>query len=474
MPYKHISTLENAMPSFEDLKLKPELLQRLQELQFQTPTPIQEAAIPVLLAGQDLAGQAETGSGKTAAYGLPILQKVKPEVQQVQALIIVPTRELAVQVRQELKQLAQRLPGLKISAFYGGHAFSQERASLAFPPQVLIGTPGRLTDHLHRRTLSLGQVTQVVLDEADKVLEMGFQEELDEVLAALPRSRQTILFSATLSEGVKELISRSLQDPKFVQVSAQVVPEQVRFVGIRAGQGERLQVLRQLVSRFRNGGTVVFVNTRATADALATELQDLGQPVKALHGGMEQPDRDKTMVLFRNGTVPVLVATDLAARGLDVADLQTIVHYELPDDEESFLHRSGRTGRAGGSGTVYVLASDWEERKLQGWEQVPLLEWLPAETFLESPDPAAALTAPAAPALATLHINGGRKDKLSPRDIVGALVAEAGLAADQIGKIEVQDRISFVAVPAAQSKAIAARLSEGKIKGRKFKVSLVR
>ena len=459
------------MPSFEDLNLNQELLQRLAELQYNAPTPIQEAAIPVLLAGRDLAGQAETGSGKTAAYGLPLLQTVKPEVQQVQALVVVPTRELALQVRQELKGLGQRLEGLKISAFYGGHPFSQERASLAFPPQILVGTPGRLTDHLHRRTLSLGQVKQVVLDEADKLLEMGFQEELDEVLAALPGSRQTILFSATLPEEVKELISRSLQNPSFVQVSAQVVPEQVRFVGIAVPEPDKLPLLGHLLHQFRAGGTVVFVNTRAAADTLAEELQREGQPVKALHGGMEQPDRDKTMVQFRNGSVPVLVATDLAARGLDVADLHTIIHYELPTDEESFLHRSGRTGRAGQSGTVYVLAASWEERKLREWEQVRMQEWRPAETFRPSPASAAAS---AAPVLTTLHINGGRKDKLSPRDIVGALVAEAGLPADQIGKIEVQDRISFVAVPAAQSQAIAAKLSNGKIKGRKFKVSVAK
>lgn len=459
------------MPSFATIPLKQELLHRLRELNFHTPTPIQAAAIPVMLAGRDLAGQAETGSGKTAAYGLPVLQHVRAEVQQVQALVVVPTRELARQVRQELKQLGQHLPTLKISAFYGGHAFSQERASLAFPPQVLVGTPGRLTDHLNRGTLELAGVRQLVLDEADKLLEMGFQEELDQIMEALPPAYQTALFSATMPDQVKELIARSLQDPAFVQVSAEAVPDQVRFFGLRISGADKLSVLRRLLLRGRQGSTMVFVNTRATADSLAADLQDHNLEVRALHGGMEQTDRDKTMLLFRNGTVPVLVSTDLASRGLDVAALTTIIHYELPADEAAFLHRSGRTGRAGQSGTVYVLASPREEQKLREWEQVPLDEWLPAERFsLQQTETAE----PAAPALATLHINAGRKDRLSPRDIVGALVAEAGLAADQIGKIEVQDRASFVAVPAGQSQTIASKLSKGKIKGRKFKVSLVR
>ena len=195
------------MTSFQDLQLKPELLKSLQELHFTTPTPIQASAIPLLLQGQDVAGQAETGSGKTAAFGLPLLHSINTDLQQVQALVLVPTRELAVQVRQELKQLGKHIVNLKVSAFYGGHAFSQERASLAHPPQVLVGTPGRLTDHLNRKTLNLSLAKQLILDEADKLLEMGFEEEVDQVVAVLPRSRQTILFSATMPEGVKQLIA---------------------------------------------------------------------------------------------------------------------------------------------------------------------------------------------------------------------------------------------------------------------------
>jgi ATP-dependent RNA helicase DbpA len=457
------------MATFEKLALSPALLQRLDEMNFHTPTPIQLAAIPILLTGQDVAGQAETGSGKTAAYGLPILQLVNPQIQAIQALILVPTRELAVQVRHELKQLAQKLENLKISAFYGGHAFSQERASLAFPPQVLVATPGRLTDHLNRQTLSLSQTKLLVLDEADKLLEMGFADEIDQIVEATPVRRQSILFSATMPEEVKQLIADSLKNPQFVQVSPHAIPDQVRLVGIKVTQPEKQQALINLLQGIDPAGTVVFCNTRGASDDVAAMLAGHGFGARSLHGGMEQPDRDKAMTLFRNGTTQVLVATDLAARGLDIAALKTIIHYELPDDEAAYLHRSGRTGRAGRGGEVYTLATTRDEKTLRDWGLVRMDEWLSVDTLAQR----ASETVPGTEAFVTLHINAGRKDKLSPRDIVGALIAAAGLKADQIGRIEVQDKASFVAIPANQAKQVVEALLVGKIKGRKFRVSVM-
>lgn len=459
------------MASFKNLALKQELLQSLQDLNFTTPTPIQASAIPALLQGQDVAGQAETGSGKTAAFGLPILHNIDTTLQQVQALIIVPTRELAVQVRQELKQLGKHIENLKISAFYGGHAFSQERASLAHPPQVLIGTPGRLTDHLNRRTLDLSNTKQLVLDEGDKLLEMGFEEEVDQVVAALPGRRQTILFSATMPEGVKALISNSLRNPQFIKATATTIPDQVKLIGVKAEHGQRQEVVLKLLRSIHAGGTVVFVNTRATADDLTAKLQSQGVPAKALHGGMEQPERDKAMTLFRNASTRILIATDLAARGLDITVLQNIIHLELPDDAAAYLHRSGRTGRAGRSGTVYTIITSRDEQKLLEWNLQQMDEWLSASALEK---PSAKSSSEKTAAYATLYINGGRKDKISPKDIVGALIAEAGLKADQIGKIEVQDRQSFVAVPASAAQSASDSLNNAKIKGRKYKVGLVK
>ncbi|MDX5348915.1 MAG: DbpA RNA binding domain-containing protein, partial [Hymenobacteraceae bacterium] len=308
-----------------------------------------------------------------------------------------------------------------------------------------------------------------VLDEADKLLEMGFQEELDQIRRAMPRKRQSILFSATMPDGVKQLIEASLTNPQFIEASATALPDQVKTIGIKLAPGAKKEVVANLLNSLNYAGTVIFTNTRATADELTAYLQQHDIPANPLHGGMEQTDRDKTMTLFRNGTYPVLVATDLAARGLDVAALNTIIHFELPDDEAAYLHRSGRTGRAGRSGTVYTFLTNRDERKQQEWEQMRLDEWLEPEKISSKKTEKAEVVA-----FDTLHINAGRKDKISPRDIVGALIAEAGLKADQIGKIEVQDKVSFVAVPKAQSAAIAQKLSNGKIKGRKFKVSLVR
>ncbi|MFD2999233.1 DEAD/DEAH box helicase [Pontibacter toksunensis] len=459
------------MATFKDLKLKPELLQSLQDLGFSTPTPIQASAIPVLLQGQDVVGQAETGSGKTAAFGLPLLHNIDTNLQQVQALVVVPTRELAVQVRKELKQYGKQIDNMKIGAFYGGHAFSEERASLAHPPQLLIGTPGRLTDHLNRRTLDLTFTKQLVMDEGDKLLEMGFEEEIDQLVAALPSQRQTILFSATMPEGVKKLIADSLHNPRFIQATSTTIPDQVKLIGIRADHGQRQEMVLKLLRSIKAGGTVVFVNTRATADELTALLQAKGFSAKPLHGGMEQPERDKAMTLFRNGTTQILVATDLAARGLDIDALRNIIHVELPDDAASYLHRSGRTGRAGNSGTVYTIISSRDEQKLREWNLQHLDEWL----LVAALEKAAAKSSPdKAAAFATLYINGGRKDKISPKDIVGALIAEARLKADQIGKIEVQDRQSFVAVPLQAAKTAVESLSNGKIKGRKYKVGLVK
>lgn len=458
------------MRSFEELKLKPTLIQRLQEMDYHTPTPIQEAAIPLLLKGKDVAGQAETGSGKTAAFGLPLLHNADPELQQIQALVLVPTRELAIQVRQELKLYARNISTLKISAFYGGHAFSQERASLAHPPQILVATPGRLTDHLSRRTINLSYVKQLVIDEADKLLEMGFEEEVDHIIAALPDSRQAILFSATMPDGVKELISNSLKNPQFVKASANAIPDKVKLIGIKVDNQERQEAVVKLLQQIQASGTVVFCNTRAAADEMANLLQEKGLSAKPLHGGMEQPDRDKAMTLFRNGTTQILIATDLAARGLDIAALKTIIHAELPDDAASYLHRSGRTGRAGKSGTVYTLATPRDEQKLSDWEQVQIDEWISLKSIQKTAQPA---KTDDNPNFATLHINAGRNQKISPKDIVGALIAEAGLKADQIGKIEIQDRASFVAVPKQQSQQIASKLNEAKIKGKRFRIHVM-
>lgn len=459
-------------PAFTDLIQSDLLLRRLEELNYHSPTPIQQMAIPLILAGRDVAGQAETGSGKTAAYGLPILQTLQSGISQVQGLIIVPTRELAIQVRDELKKLGKHTAQLKITAVYGGHSFSEEKNSLAHPPQILIATPGRLLDHLQRGTLQVDHIRYVVFDEADKLLEMNFEEEMQEIIKVLPLKRQSLLFSATLSEPVKELIRRSLSNPEFLQAEKKANPLQIEQIAIRTEPEQKLATLVQLLSQIKDNRAIIFCNTRDYIEEVVHFLRQKGFSATGLHGAMDQMDRNKAFTKFRNGSVQLLVATDLAARGIDIAQLDTIIHLEILRDEASFLHRSGRTGRAGNSGKVYTLLSKEEEQYMQRWQQVHISQWQEMDRQPASKS-RRALT-PSLPQNITLHLNAGKKEKMSAKDIVGALIAEAGLGADQIGKIEIHDHFSYVAVPQNEGKRIADQLSQGKIKGKKIRVTVAK
>jgi ATP-independent RNA helicase DbpA len=460
------------MSGFNHLHLSENLLQNLQQLDYTKPTTIQQKAIPLILAGKDVAAQAETGSGKTAAYGLPLLQRIEAKNQHVQALIIVPTRELATQVREELKSLGKHIFGLKISAVYGGHSFTEEENSFKFPPQILIATPGRLLDHLKRDTIQLQKLRQLVVDEADKLLEMNFEEELNQILDFLPRKRQSLLFSATLPEKVKLLISKTLSAPEFIQADKQANPEQISFVAYKIPHLQKVPALLQLLALLGHPRSVIFCNTRERVDEVAQLLNNKGMVAEALHGAMEQINRDKALLKFKNGSAGFLVATDLAARGIHIAELGTVIHLEILREQASFLHRSGRTGRAGEQGTVYALLSPEEEGYMQKWAQDIDLQW----KKLDKPSATQTRSNPetAAPEFLTLHIKAGKKEKVSPGDIVGAIMAETGLAAAQIGKIEVHDHFSYVAVPYAEGKIIAEKLSNGKIKGKKTRVTLVK
>ncbi|MDO1447500.1 DEAD/DEAH box helicase [Rhodocytophaga aerolata] len=460
------------MSGFSKLPLSENLLQNLRLLAYTQPTAIQQEAIPFILAGKDVAAQAETGSGKTATYGLPILQHIDGNVQQVQALVIVPTRELATQVREELKRLGKHIQSLKISAVYGGHSFSEEEKSFRHPPQILIATPGRLLDHLRRNTVTLQTVEKLVIDEADKLLEMNFEEELNQLLAFLPKKRQSLLFSATLPDKVKMLISQTLVTPVFIQAGEQANPEQISFIAYKVPHLQKVTALLQLLAMLGQPRAVIFCNTRERVEEVAQQLNKKGLTAEALHGAMEQLNRDKALLKFKNGSAGLLVATDLAARGIHIAALGTVIHLEILREQASFLHRSGRTGRAGAEGNVYVLLSPEEEGYMQKWSQDVHLQWKKLDT--SAPAQARNLSEVHTPEFLTLHIKAGKKEKISPRDIVGAIMAEAGLSASEIGKIEVHDHYSYVAVPYTQGKDILDKLNTGKIKGRKIRVTVVK
>lgn len=460
------------MTDFQSLSLSDALLQGLQELQYKQPTPIQQQVIPLIIAGKDVVGQAETGSGKTAAYGLPLLQKTDTQLNQVQGLVIVPTRELALQVREEFKKLGKFMGKLKVSAIYGGHSFQEEKSSFSTPSQVLIATPGRLLDHLQRGTFQPNFIKYFVIDEADKLLDLNFEEEMQEILKYLPAKRQSLLFSATFNKAVQALVRKSLSNPVSIRVEVNAVPGHIEQAGIRVEEQQKPDVLHKLLLWLNTERIIVFCNTRNQTEEVTLFLKKKGFFAEALHGALEQIDRDKAMTKFRNGSVQVLVATDLAARGIDIADLNVVIHFEVLPEEVSFLHRSGRTGRAGKSGNVYTLLTSEEEKYLQNWKETKITQWLDWKKLFSSKSSASA--APFTPATTTLHINAGKKEKLSPRDIVGALVAEAGLQANEIGKIEVHDHFSYVAVPKDKGKEIAEKLNNGKIKGKRSRVSLVK
>ncbi|TGE24104.1 DEAD/DEAH box helicase [Hymenobacter aquaticus] len=459
------------MPSFADLGLAPSLLQALEELNFTVPTPVQEQVIPMALAAQDVVGQAPTGSGKTAAYGLSILHQVDVKLDAVQIIVLVPARELALQVRDALKKLGKYVPNLRVAAFYGGHAFRDETASLKQAPHIVVATPGRLLDHFERRTIIPNQLKVLILDEADKLLELGFQDELVEIIKRLPRRRQTLLFSATMSDKVLDLIRKNLTRPRVVNAGEDegTLPENLSLRGHVGPIEKKPAALLHLLHQPETGRALIFCNTREKCSELARFLQGRGVAAEVLHGKMPQPERDKALMKLRNGSSQVVVATDVAARGLDVTALDTVIQYDAPDKADSFQHRAGRTARAGAEGVAHILATPHEQKHVQKWPVAETIKW----QDMHAPKlPPAAPKAPR-PTSTTLHVSAGRRDKVSAHDLVGTFVAHGGLERDAVGHIEVFDHYSYVAVPREQAQEVANRVTGAKIKGRKIRVSVV-
>jgi ATP-independent RNA helicase DbpA len=452
---------------FTDLPLDPALFQGLDAFGHVRMTPIQAQSLPALLEGRDVIAQAPTGSGKTAAFGLGLLHRLDASQTRLQALVLCPTRELADQVGKHVRRLATGIANLKLLTLTGGMALGPQLASLAqHAPHVVVGTPGRVQELLRKRALDLRGVRTLVLDEADRMLDMGFEEQIREIVKAAPKERQTLLFSATYPDAIRELARKSMRDPLEVSVAGaagQAVIEQ-RFFEVEPAQ--KLAALAGLLIEHNPESTVVFCNMRRDADEVAASLAHLGFSAAALHGDMEQRDRDEVLVRFGNRSCNVLVASDVAARGLDIHELGAVVNHELPSDPDIYVHRIGRTGRAGHGGLALSLVAPREMpralelEKQQGaplrWDRAPLANLR-------------ACQAPAA-AMATLRIDAGRSDKLRPGDIVGALTGEAGLKADAIGKIDVFATRSYVAIARNQLEKALSRLQAGRIKGRNFRV----
>ncbi|NMO21462.1 ATP-dependent RNA helicase DbpA [Pyxidicoccus fallax] len=460
---------------FAALPLAPPLLQVLEELEFKIATPIQARSIPVLLKGRDLVGQAQTGSGKTAAFTLPILQKVRLQQRQVQALVLCPTRELCAQVAGEMRKLARRLPGLQVLVLAGGQPIRPQVNALEKGAHIAVGTPGRVLDLLDREVLDTRQLGTVVLDEADRMLDMGFREDMERILSATPPRRQTVLFSATFPPDI-EALSRTFQkDPERVTVEeeARETPaiQQLRY---DCAPEEKPALLLRVLRHLQPASAIVFCNHKAGVMELKKALSDVGVSVDGLQGDLEQFERDRVMAKFRNGSTRILIATDVAGRGIDVEALDAVINFDLPQQPEPYVHRIGRTGRAGRTGVAVALVTPRDGRKLEDIELTTGVKLERGDVeALPSADPRGAVKLDSP--WETLSISAGRKDKMRPGDILGALTGEAGgLSASDVGKIEIQDRLAYVAVARRVARAAFQALSEGRIKGRRYRIERVR
>lgn len=453
----------NALP-FSSLPIREEILANLESLGYREMTQIQAESLPIILQGNDLIAQAKTGSGKTAAFGIALLEKLNPKYFGTQALVLCPTRELADQVAKEIRRLARLINNVKILTLCGGVAIGPQIGSLERGAHIVVGTPGRVVDHIRKGTLTLDSLNQLVLDEADRMLEMGFAEEIDVVLAAAKPQRQTLLFSATYPDDIEKISARCQRNPSKVVVETLHNAQQItqHFYELRDDNQAHPAVLT-LLSVFQPNSSIAFCNTKQACDDLLQYLRAEGVSALALHGDMEQKERDQVLVRFANKSCSVLIATDVAARGIDIKGLDAVINVDLARDSEVHVHRIGRTGRAGESGLALNLVLQREVHKINRLEdflgQAINLEPLPAHINKALPEPT----------MVTLNIDGGKKDKLRPGDIIGALTKDAGLPFEKIGKIDMFDFAAYVAVDKSIARAALQQLSEGKLKGRKFR-----
>ncbi|MDQ6969948.1 MAG: ATP-dependent RNA helicase DbpA [Mariprofundus sp.] len=455
--------------SFSNLNLHADLLNNLDSLAYHEMTPIQAQSLPDILAGHDVIAQAKTGSGKTAAFGLGLLNKLDVQARTIQALVLCPTRELADQVSKEIRRLARTLPNVKVLTLCGGMPFGAQLSSLEHGAHIIVGTPGRIEDHLSRGTMSLKQVNLLVLDEADRMLDMGFQAAVDAIIAQLSTDRQTLLFSATFADKIKTMVKRIMIKPLMIKVESKHDSSTIsqHFYQVEDDR-QAMRALRLLLLKHQPQSSVVFCNTKRETVNIANTLTQHGFSAAAINGDFEQWQRDQTMVRFANKSISILVATDVAARGLDIEALDAVFNVQLPHEPETYVHRIGRTGRAGSTGKAFTLHNGNE------YKLTMLADYLADEIINVSLPPESLLQQrPAKPEMATLQIGGGKKQKLRAGDILGALTAGKGISGQQVGKIQILDNWAYVAVCRDRVNLALEKLAAGKLKGRSFRIRLI-
>ncbi len=519
---------------FDELELFPAIMRGIKEMGFEEATPIQCQAIPVLMEGKDVIGQAQTGTGKTAAFGIPALQKVDPADKKTQVLILSPTRELAIQVADELRKLGKYMNGIKVLPVYGGQEITKQIRSLKGGCQIIVGTPGRIMDHLRRKTIRCEMVHTVVLDEADEMLDMGFREDIETILEYIPQERQTVLFSATMPKPILDITRKYQQDA----VTIKIVKKELTVPSIEqyyydAKRRDKVDMLTRLLDYYNPKLSLIFCNTKRRVDELTKELSDRGYFAEGLHGDMKQAQRDRVMNNFRSGKTEILIATDVAARGIDVDDVEAVFNYDLPQDDEYYVHRIGRTGRAGRTGMAFSFVKGKEVYKLKEIERycktkilaqklpsmddvtviksekimeqlehimedydlshmLDLIENKINEADYTAMDIAAAFLRQALygyedeeqsgddifdfgdtgaeEGMVRLFINIGKNQKIRPGDILGAIAGEAGISGDLVGAIDMYDKYTFVEVPREYGKEVLKAMSKAKIKGKSINI----
>ncbi|HCG9722653.1 ATP-dependent RNA helicase DbpA [Vibrio parahaemolyticus] len=455
--------------TFDQVGLNPALLETLDSLNYTHMTPIQALSLPAILNQRDVIGQGKTGSGKTAAFGLGVLSNLNVKRFRVQALVLCPTRELADQVAKEIRTLGRGIHNIKVLTLCGGMPMGPQIGSLEHGAHILVGTPGRILDHLEKGRINLEELNTLVLDEADRMLEMGFQDALDAIINAAPKQRQTLLFSATFPEKIEKIAQRIMKSPEMIKVeSTHDTSSIAQYFYKVEGTEARDEALANLLLTYQPESAVVFCNTKKEVQNVADELHHRGFSVIDIHGDLEQRERDQALVQFANKSVSILVATDVAARGLDVDNLDAVFNFELSRDPEVHVHRIGRTGRAGSKGLAFSFFGEKDGLRVARIEEYLEMDVVPATL------PAKSNQQPYQAKMVTINIDGGKKQKVRPGDILGCLTGKNGIPGAQVGKIHLFPVCSYVAVEKSAAKKALQIISMGKMKGRQFRARLLK
>jgi len=472
------------MPTFAELGLAPDILEAIRDVGYEAPSPIQEQAIPPLLEGSDVIGQAQTGSGKTAAFGLPMLQYVDPTEHEVQGLVLTPTRELCIQVTQALRTYGSR-KGVDVVAVFGGAAIRTQQAQLRAGGHVVVGTVGRVKDLISRHSLMLHSTRFVVLDEADEMLDLGFLEDVERILALTPSSRQTALFSATMPPEIRRLADQYLYNPITIKVkTATLTVDTVEQFALEVPAREKAGMLVNVLEAERPDQALVFVRTKIRCDQLFRTLRDQGMNVKAIHGDMTQGARDGVMISFKEGRLPLLIATDVASRGLDITGVSHVINFDVPISPDVYVHRIGRTGRVGRSGRAITFYEPRQQRELAAIENhagVKLSPWVKDARVAPTPAkaPPRRHSKPQDPVngdgpLRKLIVSGGRAEGIEPSDIIHAITSATGLEGKAVRNIRVLERFAFVEVPERDADRVVERVSGTEVRGQPLRLELAR